>query len=319
MGTVTTKPVSLATQTNSTKTPNFAYFSDTIRNALKGGTFGGISAGFISGGSTNELNGCFKGMPSWCTTPSQSINYISCHDNNTLYDHISIVKPNASFQEKADMNKLGVAFYMTAQGIPFMQAGEEILRSKPDASKPDGYNENSYNASDAVNSIKWDEMYDVTTLNVLEYYKGMIAFRKAHPALRMDNGTDVSANIFTLPNLEDKVLGYKINGGVEGESADAIVAIFNGNTDKKTVTLPEGEWHICVNKNEAGIYSLGKVSGSVEVDGVSALILVQGEVEAKPAAEDVASVSTNWIIVASVVAAVAILSAAVVILLLKKK
>ena len=320
-----TKPgMTQAVMANSNKTPNFAYFSDTIRNNLKGGTFGGITAGFISGGGTTELNNCFKGMPSWCTTPAQSINYISAHDNNTLYDHITLVNPSASLQEKADMNKLGVAFYMAAQGTPFMQAGEEIMRSKPsgvttNGNAADGFFHNSYNAPDSVNSIKWDEMYDVTHIEVLEYYKGMIAFRKAHPALRMDNGTDVSANIFALQGLDSNVLGYRINGGVNGETAEGIVCIYNGNKDAKTVTLPEGEWHICVNKTEAGVYSLGKVSGTVEVEGVSALILVKGDVAEKPAEEIVTPASTNWVIVICVIAAAAILSAAVVILLLKKK
>ena len=324
MGTNTTKPgTALATQTNSNKTPNFAYFSDTIRNALKGGTYGGVSAGYISGGSSNDLNACFKGMPSWCKTPSQSINYISCHDNNTLFDHISMVKPNASYEEKAAMNKLGVAFYMAAQGVPFMQAGEELLRSKPDASKPEGYNENSYNASDAVNSIKWDEMYDVVTMDVLEYYKGMIAFRKAHPALRLTTASEVNDNVFNLSGLESNVLGYRINGGVNGETADGIVCIYNANANATTVTLPEGEWHICVNKDEAGIYSLGTVSGTVSVDAVSAMILVQGDVAAKPAdsgsAADVIAAATNWTLVIIVWAAVAVISAAAVLLLLKKK
>ena len=334
MSTTTTKSVTLATQTNSTKTPNFAYFSDTIRNALKGATYGGVSAGYISGGtvSSSELNACFRGMPSWCTTPTQSINYISCHDNNTLYDHISIVSPNASTEEKVAMNKLGVAFYMAAQGVPFMQAGEEILRSKPDASSSTGYNENSYNASDDVNSIKWYELYDVNSLDLLEYYQGMIAFRKAHPVLRLTSNVEVNTRVQAMSNLDANVLGYEIKGtGIEGETAESIVAIYNANAEATTVTLPEGEWHICVNKDDAGIYSLGTASGSVTVDGVSAMILVKGDVSVSPDADapstdasssndsDVAAAATNWIIVICVVAAVAVLSAAAVILLLKKK
>jgi pullulanase len=329
MGTATTKPGTvLATQTNSTKTPNFAYFSDTIRNALKGGTFGGVSAGYISGGSSNDLNACFKGMPSWCKTPSQSINYISCHDNNALYDHISIVKPNATVEEKVAMNKLGVAFYMAAQGVPFMQAGEEMLRSKPDATKPDGYNENSYNAPDSVNSIKWDELWDVNALDLLDYYKGMIAFRKAHPALRLSTASEVTDNVFNLSGLEANVLGYRINGGVNGETADGIVCIYNANAKATEVTLPEGEWNICVNKDTAGVYSLGKVSGTVTVDGVSAMILVQGDVAEAPAADNNVSNNTenkgssngtNWTLVIIVWAVVAVICAGAVLLLLKKK
>ena len=324
MGTITTKPgVTLATQQNSNKTPNFAYFSDNIRNSLKGGTFGGVSAGYISGGGVGDLNACFKGMPSWCPSPTQSVNYISCHDNNTLYDHISMVKKDADYAMKTDITKVGVAFYMAAQGIPFMQAGEEMNRSKPDANAEGGYNENSYNAPDAVNSIKWDLMYDQTTVDLINYYTGMIAFRKAHPALRMTDAGQVNTKVKNLTNLDANVLGYQIDAtGIEGETAEGIVCIYNATDKASTVTLPEGEWNICVNKNTAGVYSLGKVSGTVEVEAVSALILVKGQVEAAPDAPEggaAESASTNWTVVIIVWAAVAVLSAAAVILLLKKK
>ena len=322
MGTVTTKPgVTLATQTNSGKTPNFAYFSDTIRNDLKGGTYNGVTAGYISGGGVGSLDACFKGMPSWCSTPTQSVNYISCHDNNTLFDHISMVKKGAQYEDITDITKLGVAFYMAAQGIPFMQAGEEMNRSKPDANAEGGFNENSYNAPDSVNSIKWDLMYDQTTVDLIEYYKGMIAFRKAHPVLRLTNASDVNTRVSTLTGLSDKVLGYQIDAaGVEGETAESIICVYNPNADKTTVSLPEGDWYVCVNKAEAGIYALSKVSGSVDVESVSAMILVKGNVQAKPGVDlNAAEASTNWIVVACIWAAVAALSAGGAILLLKKK
>jgi pullulanase len=328
MGTSTTKPgVTLTTQQNSTKTPEFAFFSDSIRNTLKGGTFGGISAGYISGASVSigELNSLFKGMPSWCKTPSQSINYISCHDNNTLYDHISLVKKNATDAEKAAMNKLGVAFYMTAQGIPFMQAGEEIMRSKPDASKPDGYNENSYNAPDAVNSIKWDTLNEALYQDVHDYYKGLIAFRKAHPALRLTTSDEVNANVTPLTGLDANVAAYQIKGGVNGETAEGIVAIFNANADAKTVTLPEGNWTIFVNGEDAGTTALGTASGTVTVNGVSAMVLVKGDVATPGTSQPGSSTSdqpadnTNWGLVIGIVAAVAVAAAAVVVILLKKK
>ena len=322
MSTVTTKPgVTLNTMFNSTKVPEFAFFSDTIRNTVKGGTFGGISKGFISGASVsaNDLFKLYKGLPDWCKTPSQSINYISAHDNNTLFDHIALAAPDATFEEMVAMNNLGAAFYITAQGIPFIHAGEEMLRSKPDASKPDGFNENSYNANDAVNSLKWDDMNYAEYQATHNYYKGLIAFRKAHPALRLTTADEVNANVTALNGLDANVVAFQVNGGVNGETAESIVSIFNANKAATTVTLPEGEWHVCVNGKEAGIYSLGKVSGTVSVDALSATILVKGDVQEKPVEEKPEPASTNWGIVIGVIAAVAVLSAAVVVLLLKKK
>ena len=307
---------SLATQTNSSKTPDFAYFSDTVRNLVKGNTYGGVSKGWISGGtaSAGDLNACFKGMPSWCPTPSQSINYISCHDNNTLYDHITMAT-GASEAEKIKMNKLGVAFYMTSQGIPFFQAGEEILRSKP---VEDGYHENSYNQPDSVNSIKWDDLNKPEYANVYEYYKGLIAFRKEHPALRLTTAAEVDANVTPVTGLPANVVAYNINGGVNGEAAEGIFAAFNATKTATTINLPEGTWHVCVNGDKAGITCLGEATGSVTVDGQSSVILVKGEVkhgeEPKPTPG-----GFNPILILPIAAVAVVAIAVVVVIILKKK
>ena len=288
MGTATTKSgVTLCTQTNSQKVPGFAFFSDTIRNLLKGSTFGSVNAGYISGGAASkaELFDCFTGMPMWCKTPSQSINYISCHDNNTLYDHITMVTPSATVEQRISMNKLGAAFYMTAQGIPFFQAGEEILRSKPDAKDETGFNENSYNAGDEVNSIKWSTLEDDTYQNVYAYYQGLIAFRKAHPALRLSDANSVNANVSEAETSSAKVVAYQIKGGMEGESASKLFFIFNADQAASSVNLPEGDWNIYVNGEKAGTEILGTASGSVSVDGLSAMVLVQEDAKPEPKPE----------------------------------
>ena len=347
-----TKPgMTQATMANASKVPGFAFFSDTIRNTLKGGTFNGVTAGYISGGSSAGLNQCFKGMPDWCPTPSQSINYVSAHDNNTLYDHITLVNPTATYDQKCDITKLAVAFYMAAQGVPFIHAGEEMNRSKPsdpnlDASNGnagEGFFHNSYNAPDRVNSLKWDLLYDQPTVDVLEYYQGMIAFRKAHPALRLTTSSEVNTRVSNLPGLSGNVLGYMIDAaGIEGETAESIICIYNANSSSTEITLPEGEWNICANKTNAGVYSLGTVSGKVTVEGVSALILVKGDVEegsnvvtpdttpdattpsqntsnAQPIVKTTTETTANWILAIGIWAAVAAISVAGAILLLKKK
>ncbi|MBQ7346242.1 MAG: type I pullulanase [Oscillospiraceae bacterium] len=320
--TTTTKSgVQLAVMANAAKTPNFAYFSDTIRNAVKGGTYGGVSKGFISGASSNtaELFSCFKGLPGWCPTPSQSINYISAHDNNTLYDHICMVATDATEEQKMSMNKLGAAFYISSQGIPFFQAGEEFLRSKPDGKG--GYDENSYNSGDAINSLKWSDLDNEAYQNVYEYYKGLIAFRKAHPALRMATASESNSNIFQMNGLEANVVGYQITGGVNGETSDGIVAIFNANRNASTVTLPEGNWTVYVNGEKAGTEVLDVVSGTVQVDALSALILVndgasvpdKGDSGSSDSATTTEEAPNNtWVIIGIVVGVIAIIGLAIV-------
>ena len=135
------------------------------------------------------------------------------------------------------MNNLSAAIYMTAQGIPFLQAGEEMLRTKIDASG--GFLENSYNSPDSVNSIKWDTLEDETYQNVYNYYKGLIAFRKAHAALRLTNADDVNANITSVDGLDEKCACIPDQRRREwGKRPTAFFVIFNPNSTETSVTLP---------------------------------------------------------------------------------
>ena len=273
---VTKDGYKMTTQPNSTDVPGFAFFSDTLRDALKGHVFYTTRKGYVSGAAdlADTVKGCFLGQADdWCTTPSQSINYASCHDNMTLLDRITKSTPGASKEDHIRMNNLSAAIYMTAQGIPFLQAGEEMLRAKIDASGD--FVENSYNSPDSVNSIKWDTLEDEAYQNVYNYYKGLIAFRKAHAALRLTNADDVNANITSVDGLDDNVLAFRINGGVNGETSDGIFVIFNPNNAATSVTLPDGAWDVCVDADHAGTEALTTVSGSVSVEPISAMVLVK--------------------------------------------
>ena len=266
----------MATQLNSPQTPGFAYFSDTIRDALKGSVFD-HTRGYVSGASGKDtvVSQCFTGLTSWCKSPAQTINYASCHDNLTLMDRLAVSATDASREDLIRMNNLAAAIYLTAEGIPFMQAGEEMLRTKPAAGG--GYDENSYASSDQVNSLKWDTLEDEEYWNVYEYYKGLIAFRKAHGALRLTNAEDVQANVSAVKDLPGSVLAFQINGGVNGETSDGLFIIFNPDTESQEVSLPEGVWDVYVNSGKAGTEVLDTISGTAKVDPISALVLVKGE------------------------------------------
>ena len=278
---VTKEGYSMTTQTNSEKVPGFAFFSDTFRDGLKGSVFNSSERGYVSGASNLEslIEDCFLGSSgNWCTTPTQTINYASCHDNNTLYDRLQLSNPDTSQEDLIKMNNLSAAIYMTAQGIPFVHAGEEMLRTK--VNPGGGFNENSYNASDEVNNIKWNTLEDPVYANVVDYYKGLIEFRKAHPVLRLTTAEAVAEHVSVVDIAEPNVTAFHVTGGIEGETAEAMYIVFNPNNEAKEITLPEGEWHVCINAEDAGNVSLGKVSGTVTVDAISPLVLVQGEVAA---------------------------------------
>ncbi|MDE7185020.1 MAG: type I pullulanase [Lachnospiraceae bacterium] len=273
----------MATQANSAETPQFAYFSDTIRNLLKGDTFSHESTGFVSGKTGQEelLSKCFTATTDWCKSPTQTVNYASCHDNYSLMDKLSVSRKDASFEERTKMNNLAAAIYMTAEGIPLIHAAEELLREKLD--KNGEPVENSYNSSDLVNSIKWSNLDKEAYRNVRDYYKGLIAFRKNHAALRLTTAAEIKANV-KYNWVSNELVMFVINGkDIAAEVSDGIVVIFNANTEAKDVDLynygvTEGTWNICINDQKAGIETLASVTdGKVTVAPISALVLVKGE------------------------------------------
>ena len=273
---VTKEGIVMATQVNSTETPGFAYFSDTIRDALKGSVFD-TSLGYVSGaeGLEDTIRQCFMGLTDWCTTPAQTVNYASCHDNLSMMDRLTRSALSSPRADKIRMNNLAAAIYLTSEGIPFMQAGEEMLRTKM---KTDGtFDENSYASPDYVNSLKWDTLDQEEYRQVFEYYKGLIAFRKAHGALRLTNAQDVEQNVIPVEGLPANVVAFQVNGGVNGEISEGLFLIFNPNNQAEEITLPDGVWDVYVNGEQAGTEVLSTiVNGKASVEPISALVLVKG-------------------------------------------
>ncbi|MCM1308249.1 MAG: type I pullulanase [Butyrivibrio sp.] len=272
----TKKNVGLAIQSNAKLLEGFGMFNDTIRDAIKGSVFSPEEKGFVNGdvSKADVIKNCIRGRLTWSSLPYQQIIYSCCHDNLTIWDEINTSNADDSDEAKIKQNLLSAAIVYTSQGVPFILAGEEFLRSKTNA---DGsFNSNSYNAPDSVNSLKWDDLGKAEYKTVYNYYKGMIAFRKAHAAFRsmVDAG-----DFYTFADGTEKgVIAYELEPN-NGEVSDGIFVVYNALTEAQTVTLPEGEWTICVRGDEAGTESLGTASGSITVDGISATILVKGSLK----------------------------------------
>ncbi len=271
MATQLTKPgYELTVQGNSAKVPGFSFFSDTIRDLLRGSTFEHTAPGFVSGAAVSKdaLEACFMGIPLWAAQPYQSVNYVSCHDNNTLFDRISLAVPEAPREVKIKMNNLAAAFSILSQGVPFMQAGEEILRTKP--GKKGSFDENSFRSPDRVNSIKWEDLDKEEYQTNLAFYKGLIAFRKAHPALRLMTRDEVWNAVHPVRIGNDHVVAFRID---EGE--DEIFTVFNADTQDVVIHLPEGKWKVKVRDDRAGTATLETVEGSILVSPISTLVVTR--------------------------------------------
>ena len=270
---VTKEGYQMATQYNSPETPEFAYFSDTMRDALKGKVFFEDSKGYATGeqGLTGEVEACLKGQPWWCQNPSQTVNYASCHDNYTLMDKISLAIPDAAIEEKVRSNNLCAAIYLFSQGIPFIHAGEELLRSK--VNEEGGYVENSYNAPDSVNRISWDTLETEECQKVLEYYKGLISIRKKYDSFRYMTAAEVNDHVQFVKPQEENVIAMHI---CDEEKQEELFLIFNPNRNEVKVTIPEGVWEILV-KEECADIKIPEIalSAEVSVEPVSTMLLVR--------------------------------------------
>ena len=267
------------------KMPGIGMFNDDIRDTIKGSVFYDDHLGFVNGGTHLEnalrygITGAVAhpqvdydayGSKPWAEEPGQSINYVSCHDNYTLWDKLSVSCPEASEEKKKAMNRLCAAIVFTSQGVPFIQAGEEFLRSKPLPEKK-GFAENSYNMPDEVNSIKWDNIHEYP--DMIAYYKGLMELRKAHPVFRMQSEAEMTQNLCFLSDTPENVVAYLLKGKGADDTPENILVIFNGNDEEILYNLPEGKWKILVDDKTAGADGKKIISEKADVEPLSALVL----------------------------------------------
>lgn len=248
-----------AIKANAAKLDRIAVFSDDIRDGIKGSVFDNADKGFATGKSGMEESIKF-GIVASCNHPQidyakvnyskaayakqpfQTISYCECHDNHVLRDKINISVTDATDEEKVSMQKLALSIVLTSQGISFLHAGTEFLRTKKGV-------ENSYQSPDSINAIDWN--LKSKNKETFDYIKALIKLRKEHPAFRMTTAKDIQQNIQFLDSLPDDVIGYSINGKAVKDSWSKIIVLFNGSYEEKLFELPDGNWHCVVWDNLA--------------------------------------------------------------------
>ena len=261
-------------------------FSDDLRDGVRGDVFEEAEKGFISGGIDTEESIKFGVIAStkhpqinyskvnysdapYAKYPSQTINYVSAHDNLTLWDKIEATcgDEQVSLEEKIKMQKLANAIVLTSQGVPFIHAGAEFARTKYG-------DENSYKSSDQINKLDWKRKHEFK--DVFNYYKGLIKLRKQHPAFRMTTSREISKNLTFLKMPDLNMVGYTLKNHAGGDEWAEIVVLLNGNEKNQIVALPDEEWNIVVDGKQAGIEIIGKIDGNkVEIEGKTAMVLVK--------------------------------------------
>ncbi len=243
-----------AVKNNISQLPGVAAFNDDFRDAIRGNHGIKKSKGFVSGldlreeavkfgivAATNHPQIVYDyvetSKKSWAVEPNQCINYVSCHDNFTLWDKLQFSLSKASDEEMRKMVKLAGALILTSQGVPFLHAGVDFCRTK------DG-NGNSYKSADSVNQIDWarKEKY----FDVFEYYKNLIQLRKNHPAFRIKSAEIIRNHLNFCTQYQLGVVSYCIEAEKVGDTSKKIIVVFNGRRESVPIPLPEGNYRIVV-------------------------------------------------------------------------
>lgn len=242
-------------------------FNDHFRDAIKGDRDGG-AAGFIQTGTRADgvAAGLVGAINDWSRDPVDTINYFAAHDNLTAWDKLLQSAPDADDATRKRMLRLATLILMTSQGSVFMHSGQEFCRSKQG-------NYNSYNQPDAINCIDWS--LNKTNHDVFAYNQGLIAFRKAHPALRLASADAVRKRVQCDVLPGGKAIRYAIDGRtLDGESARTILVLLNGDSEPRDMDLPTGEWSVHADADQASVTSIREVTGHVTVLPHSGLLLV---------------------------------------------
>lgn len=301
---------------NASETPDIAYFDDIVRDKLKGGVFEMTEAGYISGdasdaavyvgavGAVNHADAGYSyvGTP-FASNPTQNINYVSAHDNSTLWDKLN-ASVKADEAALKDMYRLAATAVLTGQGISFFLAGEEMLRSKPttadkvtaangayslkdekydgrpkewiNGSEPYYFSDNSYKSPDRVNAINW-ELVD-TNKDMVDFYRELIAIKKTFKQFQLTKKTDITKYVTILDSdKNDGVAWYIVK---DPASDEYVVVALNNNESAKKVPVPEATYDVHVNGNKASAAeALETFTGSELTVGARSAVIMKTKLE----------------------------------------
>ena len=275
---------SLAMKANTYKMPGVAAFSDEMRDALRGPFNDNHQGAFLAGlpGGEESIKFGIVGAirhpqvnndsvnyskDPWAEQPTQMISYVSCHDDMCLVDRLKASIPGITPVELAKLDKLAQTAVFTSQGVPFIYAGEEVMRDKKGV-------HNSYNSPDSINTIDWKNK--TVHKDVFEYVKGLIAMRKAHPAFRMGDADMVRRQLEFLPVKNTNVVAFILKDNANGDSWKNIIVALNSRAEPVKLDIPSGKYTVICKDGKINMKGLGQVSGAeLMVPARSAMIIHQ--------------------------------------------
>jgi pullulanase/glycogen debranching enzyme len=185
-----------------------------LADRIRVGLAGNLRDFTVGGRRGSELGG-------YTLDPQESIQYVSAHDNETLFDKIQLASPeDATSAQRIAMQHLALSVVAFAQGVPFFHAGSEMLRSK--SMDADSYNSGDwFNRLDfsgetttwgaglpnaAKNRDRWDIMRPLLAdpnrapgreeiLATAEYFRSLLRIRRGSPLFRLRTGEEIRRRV----------------------------------------------------------------------------------------------------------------------------
>ncbi len=240
-----------ALKANIPKLDGIAAFCDEIRDGIKGHVFTPDDTGFASGKPGlkesikfgiaaagahpqvryQQVN--YSTSP-WTRDPAQCIVYVSCHDNHTLWDRLALARPDLPEADRMRMHQLALTIVLTSQGVPFLHAGSEMLRTKQGV-------ENSFESPDTINQIDWTRLERYPSVHT--YVRELIALRKAAPHFRMPDAATIRQHLSFLHDDHPNRLGLRLIDPTGGRHPwRELIIWYNGTPHATTYPLPAGKW-----------------------------------------------------------------------------
>lgn len=254
--------------------PRIGAFCDATRDAVKGSLMNVNDKGFVNGGgmSAGKLYQCVvgwaEGHEAYYQAPSQTITYLSCHDDWTLWDKlVYTMDPAKRFEELQPeilrANRMAAAINFCCQGHVFFLSGEEFGRTK-------GGVKNSFCSSPEINQLDWTRAWENKEL--VDYYRGLIALRMQLPALQ-DKSGQAAKRIVSVVELAPNCAGVT-GSNTGGESKwDKLLLLCNANDSTREVPLPGGTWQVLVDDTSSFCWKeTSALTGKVSLPPVSALV-----------------------------------------------
>jgi len=226
------EPNKRSTNVNSDQLQGIRFFNDSFRDTLKGNLFNAADTGYVNGEGkfVERLPNIVMGSNLEKLSCVQTINYVECHDNHTLWDRLILTNNHESEVVRKKIHQLATGLTLLSQGVPFIHAGQEWFRTKEGI-------ENSYISGDGINQLDWTKR-EIEEENI-KFVQKLITLRKKYDVFRLKTEEEIRRRVHVL-NTPNPLFAYTLFGNGE----DFTIYI-NPTKENYNLQLPSsGLWQV---------------------------------------------------------------------------